>query len=178
MDFIETELKGAYIIELSPRKDERGFFVRNFCKNEFASKGLVTDFVQCNSSQSLMENTLRGMHFQINGSEEVKLVRCCRGRIQDVIIDLRPDSPTYTKYISVELSESNNKMLYIPKGFAHGFLTLEDKSEITYMVSNFYSSQNERGVRWDDPAFNIQWLAKPKIISEKDANHSFYIKHI
>ena len=176
MTFTETNLKGVFIIELKPIQDDRGFFARTFCKNEFSDAGLVSDFVQCNASRSMLQYTLRGMHFQVNGYEEVKVMRCVRGKIQDVIIDLRPDSVTYCKYISVELSEQNNKMLYVPVGFAHGFLTLEPYSEVAYMVSNFYSSKNERGVRWNDPAFNIQWQAVPQVISDKDANHLNYLK--
>lgn len=176
MNFIETELKGAYIIELTPNKDDRGFFARTFCKKEFSNAGLVDDFVQCNASKSVVQYTLRGMHYQINESAEIKLIRCIRGKIQDVIIDVRTDSATYGKHIAVELSEENQKMLYVPTGFAHGFLTLEPNCEITYMVSNFYSPQNERGIRWNDPAFNINWAAEPNVISDKDSKHPDFIK--
>jgi dTDP-4-dehydrorhamnose 3,5-epimerase len=171
MKFIETELLGAFIVQLNPIKDERGMFVRTFCKREFDAANLASDFVQCNASRSKLKGTLRGMHFQTGGSEEVKLVRCVRGSIQDVIVDLRPESKTYCKYTSVILSESNDQMLYVPTGFAHGFLTLEDECEITYMVSNFYSSVNERGIRWNDPFFNIKWDIEPGTISAKDAVH-------
>jgi dTDP-4-dehydrorhamnose 3,5-epimerase len=176
MIITEASLKGAYIIDLKPIEDERGFFARTFCKKEFTDAGLNHDFVQCNSSRSVLPFTLRGMHYQTNGSEEVKLIRCVRGRIQDVIIDLRRDSDTYCKYVSIELSENNNKMLYVPVGFAHGFLSLEPYSEIAYMVSNYYSSKDERGVRWNDSAFQIKWDAVPQVISEKDKKHPDYIK--
>lgn len=176
MIFAETKLSGAYIIEMSPHMDDRGFFSRTFCINEFKKYGLETNFVQANASLSEKKHTLRGMHYQTNGFEEVKLVRCISGKIVDVIIDLRKDSETYCQYIAVELSRENRKMLYVPKGFAHGFITLEDNSEVTYMVSSFYSKENERAVRWNDPAFNINWPAKDPILSEKDRSHQDYIK--
>jgi dTDP-4-dehydrorhamnose 3,5-epimerase len=176
MRFIEAELSGAFIVELNPFRDSRGMFMRTFCKKEFAAAKLVSDFVQCNTSRSDLKATLRGMHFQANGSEEVKVVRCTRGKVQDVIIDLRSDSPSFCQYFSIELSEDNDKMLYVPIGFAHGFLTLEPNSEVSYMVSNFYSSINERGVRWNDKAFNIQWNLIPIAISEKDASHPDFIR--
>lgn len=156
--------------------DQRGFFMRTFCRDEFNSNGLFSDFVQSNASHSNVQYTLRGMHYQVNGTEETKLVRCSRGKIQDVIIDLRPESDTFCHYISVELSEDNYTMLYVPIGFAHGFLTLEPVCDVLYMVSNFYSPENERGVRWNDSAFNIKWMAEPKFISEKDAHHKDFIK--
>ena len=176
MKFTETEIKGAYVIEMTPIQDERGFFARTFCKKEFENVGLESDFVQQNASRSRDKYTLRGMHFQTNGSEEVKVIRCVRGKIQDVIIDLRKDSPTYCKYVSVELSEENKKMLYVPKGFAHGFLTLEEDCEVAYLVSAYYDPANERGVRWNDPAFAIKWEANPVVLSDKDAKHLDYIK--
>ncbi len=176
MNFIETKIAGAYIIELSPRMDDRGFFARTYCEKEFEKAGLVHHFAQGNMSRSVHAHTLRGMHYQINESAEVKVIRCVRGKIQDVIIDIRPDSATYCEYISIELSEENNRMLYVPKGFAHGFLSLTPNSEITYMVSNEYSPTNERGIRWNDPAFNIEWQATPQIISDKDNIHPDFIK--
>ncbi len=176
MKFNETNIKGAYIIDLEPFQDERGFFARTFCMKEFAKMGLETNFVQQNASGTKGKYVLRGMHYQINGSEEVKLVRCVRGRIQDVIIDLRKDSSTYCKYISVELSEENKRVLYVPRGFAHGFITLDDYCELTYMASAFYDSVNERGVRWNDPVFGIEWKAIPLLVSEKDSKHPDYIK--
>ncbi len=176
MIFTETKIKGAFIIDLTPIQDERGFFARTFCEKEFANAGLETKFVQGNASRSRDQYTLRGMHFQTNGYEEVKVIRCVRGKIQDVIIDLRKDSPTYCQSISVELSEDNKRMLYVPKGFAHGFLTLVPDCEVAYMVSSEYSPQNERGVRWNDPAFQIQWEAEPIVLSPKDAVHADYVK--
>lgn len=174
MKFTETKLKGAYVIDMTPIEDERGFFARTFCEKEFAEHGLETNFVQGNASRSKIKHTLRGMHFQINGSEEVKVIRCVRGRIQDVIIDLRKESPTYCQWIGVELSEDNKRMLYVPKGFAHGFLTLEEDCEVAYMVSSFYDPQNERAVRWNDAAFNIEWEAEPVVLSDKDGKHEDY----
>jgi dTDP-4-dehydrorhamnose 3,5-epimerase len=175
MKFIETDIKGAYIIELNKRNDERGFFCRTFCEKEFKERGLKEVMVQSNLSFSKEKYTLRGMHFQVKGSEEAKLVRCSKGEILDVIIDLRPDSPTYSKHISVHLTEDNGRMLYVPENFAHGFITLVEKTEIFYQVSNYYSPENERGVRWNDKAFNINWPTKVPIISEKDNNHPNFV---
>lgn len=176
MKFNETILKGAYVIELEPRIDHRGFFSRTFCANEFKKYGLEENMVQSNLSYSKEKHTLRGMHYQVNGHEEVKLVRCTKGRLLDTIVDLRPASPTYCQYFSVELTSDNFKMLYVPKGFAHGFLTLEENTEIFYQVSSFYSQENERGVRWNDPAFKIAWPVKNPILSEKDKIHPDYIR--
>lgn len=176
MIFTETKLKGAFIIEQEPRIDHRGFFSRTFCAQEFEKHGLESNMVQSNLSYSKEKYTLRGMHFQTNGHEEVKLVRCTKGKILDTIVDLRPESATYCESISVELTPENFRMLYVPRGFAHGFLTLEEDSEIFYQVSAFYSQENERGVRWNDPAFNIDWPVKNPILSEKDKNHADYIK--
>ena len=176
MNFVETKLKGAFIIEMTPIQDERGFFARTFCEKEFGDAGLETKFVQANASRSRDQFTLRGMHFQTNGHEEVKVIRCVRGKIQDVIIDIRPDSATYCQHISVELSEENKKMLYVPRGFAHGFLTLVNDCEVAYMVSAAYSPKNESAIRWNDPLFNIQWQGIPSVISEKDKIHPNFIK--
>ena len=175
MKFTETKLKGAFTIDMTPIQDERGFFGRTFCEKEFRNAGLETVYVQANASRSKEKFTLRGMHYQVNGCEEIKVIRCVRGRIQDVIIDLRKDSETYCQHIKVELSEDNKRMLYVPKGFAHGFLTLEEDCEVAYMVSSEYSPANETAVRWDDPAFNIEWAAKPEVLSEKDAKHPNYL---
>ena len=176
MKFTETKLKGAYIIDMTPIEDERGFFARTFCEKEFEANGLETNFSQSNASRSRDKFTLRGMHFQTNGSEEVKVIRCVRGKIQDVIIDLRKESNTYCQWIGVELSEENKRMLYVPRGFAHGFLTLKEDCEVAYMVSAFYDPVNERGVRWNDPAFNIEWVAEPLVLSDKDCKHEDYVK--
>jgi len=174
MIFSETELAGAYIIQLEKREDERGFFARAWCQNEFGGRGLVTHFVQGNVSVSKRAGTLRGMHYQVAPNEEVKVVRCARGAIWDVIIDFRPGSPTYQEWIGVELTADNYKMLYVPKGFAHGFLSLENDTEVTYLVSEFYSPQSERGVRYNDPQFKIRWPVEIRVISDKDKSWPDY----
>lgn len=168
MQFTETKLHGAYIIDLQPLGDERGFFARTWCHREFESRGLSTRISQCNLSYSQHQGTLRGMHFQRAPHQEVKLMRCIRGSIFDVIIDLRPDSPTYTQWVGVELSAENHRMLYVPQGFAHGFQTLTDHSEVFYQVSEFYTPSSEGGVRWNDPAFGIEWPLAVSVISDKD----------
>lgn len=175
MIFKQLALKGAYEIEIELRSDDRGFFARTWCKEEFEKLGLNVTTVQCNIAYNNYKNTIRGMHYQVAPYSEVKLIRCTRGAIYDVIIDLRTDSETYMKWYGVELSESNKKMLYIPEGFAHGYLTLEDNSEIFYQVSQFYNPASERGVRWNDTAFNINWLKTNEIIiSDKDKNWPDY----
>jgi dTDP-4-dehydrorhamnose 3,5-epimerase len=177
MIFTETKLKSAYIIEPEGIEDERGFFARTFCRKEFESHGLNPDLVQCNISYNKKKGTLRGMHYQIAPHEEAKLVSCVRGAIYDVIIDVRPDSPTYCQWIGVELTAHRLpiivpfKMLYIPEGFAHGFQTLEDNTLVFYQMSEFYHPQSARGIRWDDPMFAIQWPIHDKIISNKDKSY-------
>jgi dTDP-4-dehydrorhamnose 3,5-epimerase len=166
--FTETKLKGAFIIELELRKDERGFFARTWCKREFEAHGLVREMVQANVSFNKKRGTLRGMHYQVAPYEEAKLVRCTRGAIYDVIIDLRQDSPTYKQWIGVELTSENYQMIYVPENFAHGFLTLEDNTEVTYQVSQFYSPESERGIRYNDPVFGIKWPIQVEVISDKD----------
>lgn len=168
MKFEETPLRGAYIIELEKRGDERGFFARYFCEKEYRDQGLNPRIAQINNSLSAEAGTLRGMHYQVAPKQEVKVVRCLRGCLLDVIIDLRPESETFCKYFAVELSAENRKMLYVPEGFAHGFLTMRDDTEALYLVSEFYSPEHERGVRWNDPAFGIDWPREPSTISEKD----------
>jgi dTDP-4-dehydrorhamnose 3,5-epimerase len=171
MIFRETDLAGAYVIEIEKMGDSRGFFARAWCQREFATHGLVSSFVQCNVSHNKHRNTLRGMHYQAEPFGEVKLVRCTRGIIFDVMIDLRADSETYLKWVGIELTSENYRMLYVPKGFAHGYLSLTDNAEIFYQVSQFYSPAHERGVRWNDQAFGIDWPNKKDIvISEKDSN--------
>lgn len=169
MRFLETGLKGAFIIELDKKEDNRGFFSRTFCKKEFEEHNLKTKFVQCNTSFSQKKGTLRGMHYQAYPYCETKLVRCTKGSVYDVIIDLRKDSETYCKWIGVELSEANGKSLYIPEMFAHGFITLEDESSVFYQVSEFYSQEHERGALYSDPKFGIHWPLELSCISEKDA---------
>lgn len=171
MQFMQTPLKGAFLIDLDKRSDERGFFARLFCRDEFAKHGLETEFLQANNSLSVEKGTLRGLHYQLAPMEEVKLVRCVQGSFYDVILDLRPDSKTFGQYFGEILSQENRRMMYVPKGFAHGFLTIEPNAEVLYMVSQSYSKELERGIRWDDPHFNIQWPASPKVISERDRSH-------
>ena len=169
MKFTETALKGAYIVEIERFSDERGFFGRTFCSKEFAEHGLNPNLVQCSTSYNCKKGTLRGMHFQAAPFEEAKFVRCTMGAVYDVIIDLRPASPTYRKWVGTELTAENRTALYIPVGFAHGFLTLEDRSELFYQMSEYWSPPHGRGVRWDDPAFAIKWPMQPLVLSPKDA---------
>jgi dTDP-4-dehydrorhamnose 3,5-epimerase len=167
--FTETDLKDAFVVDLERREDERGFFARTWCANEFAGAGLSTRLVQCNVSFNRYRGTLRGMHYQVAPHAEVKLVRCTRGAIYDVIIDLRPESPTYKRWEGFELSAGNGRALYVPEGFAHGYQTLTDEVETFYQVSEFYAPGAERGVRWNDPAFGVEWpLPDDPIMSEKD----------
>jgi len=168
MIFHNTDLKGAYVIELEPFKDQRGQFARTFCKKEFEEHGLVGEFVQFNHSQNVHKGTLRGMHFQHPPFSEVKLVRCVKGAVLDVIIDIRKDSSTYLLHTAVELSAFNQKMIYIPEGFAHGFQTLEAHTELLYFHSNFYQPGAEGGLKFDDPVLGIQWPLTPSYLSEKD----------
>ena len=168
MIFAETRLKGAYIIEPERLLDERGFFARTWCQKEFQLHGLNTNVVQCNISYNKKKGTLRGMHYQAAPCEETKLVRCTQGEMYDVIIDLRPDSTTFMNWLSVELTAYNRKMLYIPEGFAHGFMTLMDNTEVFYQMSESYSAEHARGVRWNDPAFGIQWPIEVSVMAEKD----------
>ena len=174
MIFKETELKGAFIIQIEPIEDERGFFARSWCKKEFEQYGLNCNLVQCNISFNKKRGILRGMHYQIEPYKETKLVRCIRGAIYDVIIDLRPESKTYKQWIGIELTSENRKILYVPEGFAHGFQTLENNTEVFYQVSEFYNPKYEKGVRWDDEVFGIKWPIKEKIISDKDKNHGYF----
>lgn len=171
MRFKETPLKGAYTIELEKREDERGFFARFFCASEFDMHGLPNAYVQINNSLSVHKGTLRGMHYQLPPKQEAKVVRCIRGSLYDVILDLRPESATFGKSFGTVLSADNRCMMLVPQGFAHGFLTLENNTEAFYLVSEFYASEYERGIRWNDPKFKIAWPQPPEVVSEKDANH-------
>lgn len=171
MKFHETPVQGSYLIELERRGDDRGFFARAYCRQEFAEHGLATEFVQVNNSLSAQRGTLRGMHYQLPPAAETKLVRAIRGALYDVVLDLREGSPTFGQSFGAELSGENRRMMYVPKGCAHGLLTLTDDVEALYFVDAFYSPEHERGVRWDDPAFNIDWPFQPTVISEKDRNH-------
>ncbi len=175
MVFSETKLKGAFIIEPERLEDERGFFARTWCTREFEVYGLNQKLVQCNISFNKKKATMRGMHYQVEPYKEAKLVRCTGGAIYDVIVDLRPDSHTFKQWISVELTDENRKMIYVPEVFAHGFLTLEDNTEVVYQMSEFYSSECARGFRWDDPAFNLEWPVDVKVIAEKDSHYPDFI---
>jgi dTDP-4-dehydrorhamnose 3,5-epimerase len=170
MLFQETKLPGAFIIEPERKGDERGFFARVFCVEEFGAQGLETNLVQCSISFNRQRGTLRGMHFQVAPYEEVRLVRCTMGAIYDVILDLRPTSPTFKQWIAEELTSENRRMLYVPKGFAHGFITLENDCEVYYQMSEFYHHENAGGVRWDDPAFGIKWPEPVQLISDSDSS--------
>lgn len=174
MKFIETKLKGAYVIELEIREDDRGFFARSFCMDEYAKLGLSNKVIQINNSLNKYKGTLRGMHYQISPKQEDKIVRCIKGAIYDVIIDLRPDSDTFCDWFGIELSETNRMSLFVPKGCAHGYISLVDDSEILYLVTENYSPDFERGIRWNDPKFDIKWPIKPIEISEKDNAHPFF----
>ncbi len=164
----ETELRGAFVVELEPHADERGMFARTFCAREFSDHGLAGAFVQCNTSWNTHCGTVRGLHYQLPPAGEVKLVRCSAGSIWDVIVDLRPDSPTYLKHVAVELSSQNRRALYIPAMFAHGFQTLEDGSEVFYQMSEFFSPGLSAGLRFDDPRLGIPWPRKVSAVSDKD----------
>lgn len=170
MIFKETKLKGAFIIEPQKLTDERGFFARGWCQKEFELHGLVPRVVQANISFNYKKGTLRGLHYQVAPYQETKLVRCTRGAIYDVVVDLRPESPTYRKWVGAELTATNHHMLFVPQGFAHGYQTLEDESEVFYQVSEFYTPGAERGARYNDPAFEIQWPLEVSVISGKDAS--------
>ncbi|MCH6268415.1 dTDP-4-dehydrorhamnose 3,5-epimerase [Neobacillus citreus] len=171
MIFTETKLKGAYIIEVEPYYDERGSFVRTWCRQEFLNHDLDTQFVQTNLSFNNKIGIIRGMHFQAPPYEEIKLVSCIKGEIYDVIIDLRPDSKTFKQWTAVRLSEENQKMLYVPKGFAHGFQTLQENTKVLYQMSEFYQPNYAEGVRFNDPAFHIDWPIKDVIVSNKDQSY-------
>lgn len=169
MIFIETKLKGAFIIDAHRIGDERGSFARSYCHRELAEHGMVPDVVQANMSTNNVKGTLRGLHFQRAPHQETKLVRCVRGALYDVIVDLRPGSQTFGDWIGVELSENNQRALFVPRDFAHGFVTLTDNTTAFYMVSQYYSAQSEGGIRWNDPRFNIEWPIQPSVVSQKDA---------
>jgi dTDP-4-dehydrorhamnose 3,5-epimerase len=167
--FSRTSLQGAFVIEIEPREDERGFFARAWCLREFAENGLNTELVQASIAWSRRKGTLRGLHFQRPPHAETKVIRCTRGAVYDVIVDLRPSSPTHKQWLGVELTADNRRMVYVPEGFAHGYQTLADDTEIFYQVSAFYTPEAEGGVRWDDPAFGIEWPdSESPLLSDKD----------
>jgi dTDP-4-dehydrorhamnose 3,5-epimerase len=175
MVFSETRLRGAYVIDLERREDARGFFARSWDTHEFSVRGLNSRVVQCSVSFNARRGTLRGMHYQAKPYEEAKLVRCTRGAAYDVIVDLRADSPTHLQWEAIELTEGNHRMIYVPEGFAHGFQTLEDATELFYQMSQVYHPETARGVRWDDPAFGIRWPAGERIISERDRAYPDFV---
>jgi dTDP-4-dehydrorhamnose 3,5-epimerase len=172
MKFCETRISGVFEICLELRPDERGFFARSWCQKEFADHGLNSKLVQCNISRNTRKGTLRGMHFQEAPFSETKIVRCTRGSVYDVVIDLRPDSKTFKNWIAVTLTEKAGNSMYIPDGCAHGFLTLTDGADVFYQMSEFYKPEAARGVRWNDSAFGIHWPAEVKVISERDRTYS------
>jgi dTDP-4-dehydrorhamnose 3,5-epimerase len=170
MKFDPTPLIGVYLVELERRGDDRGFFARFFCEREFSEAGLQSRFVQINNSLSAKAGTLRGLHYQLPPAAETKIVRCLKGALYDVVLDLRPDSPSFGRWFGAELNEDNRRMMYVPKGCAHGFVTLCDNVEALYLVDAFYHPDSERGVRYNDPRFNVAWPIQPVEISDKDRN--------
>jgi dTDP-4-dehydrorhamnose 3,5-epimerase len=176
LKFKKTNLTGSFVIEPERLEDDRGFFARSWCQREARAYGLYPNWVQCNISFNRKKGTLRGMHYQKPPFEEAKLVRCTMGAIYDVIIDLRTESATFKQWEAVELSAENCRMLYIPEGFAHGFLTLNDNTEIFYQMSEFYAPSHAHGVRWNDPAFAIQWPADVRVISDHDRRFPDFLR--
>ena len=175
MVFTETKLKGAFVIELERLEDDRGFFARTFCRQEFEKHRLNPNIVQCSTSFNKKRGALRGMHYQLKPHEEVRLVRCTRGAMYDVILDLRMDSPTFKHWVAVELAAENRTMVYIPEGFAHGFQTLEDNTEVFYQMSETYHPGLAHGVRWNDPAFAIRWPVADPIVSRRDGDYPDFV---
>ena len=171
MIFTKTNLIGAFVIEIQKLEDERGFFARTFCQREFQEHGLNPNLAQCNISYNKVKGTLRGMHFQAAPHQEAKLVCCTQGAIHDVIIDIRPESSTYLKHFAIELTADAHNALYVPEGFAHGFLTTEPNTSVFYQMSEFHAPGYGRGFRWNDPAFSIEWQGDVNMISERDANY-------
>ena len=168
MIFHETRLSGVWEIQLAPQRDERGFFARTWCRREFEARGLNPALAQCSISFNPCKGTLRGLHYQEAPYGEAKLVRCTRGAIYDVVVDLRLHSPSFAKWTAMTLTSSNHRMVYVPEGCGHGFLTLEDDTEVFYQISQFFHPGSARGVRWNDPHFRIEWPAQPKVISQRD----------
>ena len=174
MKYTPMKIADAYTVELEPHGDSRGFFSRVFCKNEFVAQGMDERVVQINNSFNQYKGTLRGLHYQLPPSQETKLVRVVRGSLWDVIVDLRQDSPTFMQWDAVTLTAEKRNMIFVPRGCAHGIITLEDNTEMLYFVSEFYAPQNERGAKWDDPKFAIDWPIEPVIISEKDKKNPYF----
>lgn len=175
MKFTETPLRGAFVVEPERMVDERGFFARTWCREEFQQRGLAGEFAQCSISFNARKGTLRGMHYQIAPHAEAKLVRCTLGSVYDVIIDLRHDSPSFKRWFAVELTETNRRQLYVPVGFAHGFQTLQDDTELFYQISCAYAAEFARGVRWNDPEFGIVWPDDHRTISSRDQQYPNFI---
>ncbi len=175
MRFTELPLRGSFLVSIDAHVDERGLFARAFCEREFQEHGLKTNIVQCNLSQNHKQGTLRGMHYQRTPFAEVKMVRCIRGVIYDVIIDIQPDSPTFLKWSGVTLSAANRDLLYVPEGFAHGYQCLADDTEVLYMVTQFYEPSSEAAIRWNDPAVGIEWPISDPILSSRDASHPDFL---
>jgi dTDP-4-dehydrorhamnose 3,5-epimerase len=171
MKFIETKLQGVFEIQIEPMADERGLFARTWCKKEFESHGLESALVQCSVSFNKRKGTLRGMHYQVAPFEETKLVRCTQGTVYDVVLDLRPQSPTFKQWIAVTLETERRNAIFVPKGCAHGFLTLKDDVEVFYQMTEFYDAASSRGVRWNDPAFGISWPGNIEVISDRDRTY-------
>ena len=171
MIFAETALAGAFVIDPEPWEDARGLFARTWCAREFEVRGLETRVAQCSTSFNKRKGTLRGLHYQVPPAAETKIVRCTRGSLYDVIVDLRPNSPTFLRHVGIVLTADNRKMLYVPTGFAHGFQTLEDETEILYQISEFWAPEHARGVRWDDPVFGISWPVDERTIIERDLRY-------
>lgn len=171
MTFHETKLRDVFEIRIEPLVDERGFFARSWCQNEFEAQGLNPRLVQCNISVNKRRGTLRGVHYQLAPYSETKVIRCTRGAIYDVIVDLRPHSPTFKQWTAIVLTAEKRNMAYVPENCAHGFLTLEDETEVFYQMSEFYHAESGRGVRWDDPALGITWPAEVEVISERDRTY-------
>jgi len=174
MNFQRLSIAGSYLVEPEPHADDRGFFVRTYCSKVFADKGLNPNLRQCSISFSVSRHTLRGMHYQLSPHEEAKLVRCTQGAAYHVVLDLRDESENYLQWAGAELSAANRNMIYVPEGVAHGFITLQDDTEIFYQISECYSPESAAGVRWDDPVFDIAWPSKPAVISERDRGFADY----
>ena len=175
MKFHKAKIAGVFEVCLEPRTDDRGFFARAWCQKEFEAQGLNSTVVQCNISRNARKGTLRGMHYQAHPFSETKVVRCTRGAVYDVVLDLRPKSKTFKQWVSVVLTEESGNMVYIPDGCAHGFLTLKDGSDVFYQMSEFYNPEAARGVRWNDDAFGIVWPEKVEVISERDRTYPDFI---
>jgi dTDP-4-dehydrorhamnose 3,5-epimerase len=175
MNFHKAKIAGVFEVCLEPRTDDRGFFARAWCQKEFAAQGLNSTVVQCNISRNARKGTLRGMHYQAHPFSETKVVRCTRGAVYDVVLDLRPKSKTFKQWVSVVLTEESGNMVYIPDGCAHGFLSLKDGSDVFYQMSEFYNPEAARGVRWNDDAFGIVWPEKVEVISERDRTYPDFI---